>query len=88
VTFAFIISTLLGAGFHLIFGGDFRRLALYLLCSWAGFSLGHFLGIMLDINTFNIGTLRIFPAIMGSVIALVVAYSLSSGRARRRTSRR
>jgi uncharacterized membrane protein YjjP (DUF1212 family) len=88
MTFAFMIATLLGAGFHLIFGGDFRRLALYLLCSWAGFGLGHLLGILLDINTFNIGTLRIFPAIMGSIIALIVAYSLSSGRAKRRTSRR
>lgn len=88
MTFAFIIATLFGAAFHLVVGGDFRRLALYLLCSWAGFSLGHVLGILLDINTFNIGTVRVFPAMMGSIIALIVAFSLSSGRARRRAARR
>jgi hypothetical protein len=82
------MATLVGAVFHLVAGGEFRRLALYLLCSWAGFALGHMLGILLDINTFNIGTLRIFPAIMGSVIALVVAFSLSSGRAKKRAGRR
>jgi hypothetical protein len=88
VTFGFILATLIGALFHLVVGGDFRRLALYLLCSWAGFGLGHVAGTLFQIETFNIGTLRAFPAIMGSLIALIVALSLSSGRARKRSARR
>lgn len=87
-TFGFIIATLIGAIFHLVVGGDFRRLALYLLCGWAGFGLGHVAGTLFGIETFNIGTLRAFPAIMGSLIALIVALSLSSGRARKRSARR
>jgi hypothetical protein len=35
--FGFIVATLFGAGFHLAFGGDMRRLALLLLAGWLGF---------------------------------------------------
>jgi uncharacterized membrane protein YeaQ/YmgE (transglycosylase-associated protein family) len=80
-TFGFILATLFGAVFHLIMGGDARRLALFLLAGWVGFGLGHLLGVALGINILNIGTLRIFTASVGAFIALFVAHFLTSNRA-------
>lgn len=79
-TFAFILATLLGAVFHLVVGGDVRRLALFLLAGWIGFGLGHTLGVIMDINLFNIGTLRIVAAIAGAVIALLAAAFFTGNR--------
>jgi uncharacterized membrane protein YjjP (DUF1212 family) len=87
LTFSFVLATLIGAAFHLIVGGDFRRLALYLLTGWAGFAVGHTVGVLLNLDTFNIGTIRAFPAVMGTLVALVVAFSLSSKRTRSRNRR-
>ena len=81
-TFGFIVATLFGAAFHLLVGGDIRRLALFLLAGWLGFSLGHLLGTTLEINILNIGPLRIVAASVGAAIALFAAYALTS-----RTSR-
>lgn len=87
VTFGFILATLFGAAFHLIVGGDARRLALFLLAGWVGFALGHIFGIVFQVNMLNIGTLRIFTASLGSIIALLAAYLLTSSRRSKRTAR-
>jgi uncharacterized membrane protein YeaQ/YmgE (transglycosylase-associated protein family) len=86
-TFGFILATLCGALFHLIMGGDARRLALFLLAGWVGFGLGHVLGSILGINILNIGTLRLASAIFGALVALVVAHLLTSKRTVRRNAR-
>ena len=85
-TLAFILATLYGAAFHLIMGGDARRLALFLLSGWVGFTLGHLLGVAFEIDILNIGTLRIVSASLGAIIALVVAHVLTSNRASRKSS--
>lgn len=82
-TFGFILATLYGAGFHLVVGGDIRRLALFLLSAWVGFGLGHMLGITFGINILNIGTLRVLAATIGAVVALAVAHILTSNQKRR-----
>ena len=82
MTFAFILATLFGAVFHLIVGGDIRRLALFLLSGWVGFSLGHIMGIVLNINILNIGTLRFATAAFGAIVALIAARVLTSNRSR------
>jgi uncharacterized membrane protein YjjP (DUF1212 family) len=87
LTFAFILATLIGALFHLIVGGDARRLALFLLAGWLGFAVGHVVGVALEIDLFNIGTLRALPAGVGSLIALVVALLLTAQRPRKRQPR-
>lgn len=84
LTFAFILATLLGALFHLLMGGDARRLALFLLAGWIGFGLGHVIGAALGINLFNVGTLRLVSAVLGAIIALVAAALLTSSRKRKR----
>ncbi len=85
--FSFILATLFGATFHLIFGGDARRLALFLLVGWLGFALGHITGLLFEIDLFNIGSLRVVTAAAGAVLALMLAQILSSGRSRRRSPR-
>jgi hypothetical protein len=73
---------LYGAGFHFIVGGDIRRLALFLLSAWVGFSLGQTLGVMFMIDILNIGTLRVVAATAGALIALIAAHLLTSNRKR------
>ena len=77
VTFGFILATLYGAAFHLIFGGDARRLALFLLAGWLGFTLGHIFGVIFAINVFSIGPLHIFSATLGAWLALAAARFLT-----------
>jgi hypothetical protein len=86
-TFAFIIATTYGAGFHFIMGGDARRLALFLLISWVGFFMGHYIGIAFEINIFNIGALRIVSATVSTFVMLIFAHIFTSGRSRQVTRR-
>jgi hypothetical protein len=88
LTFGFILATLLGAIFHLIFGGDARRLALFLLAGWLGFGLGQVLGLLFEINIFTVGSLRMLSAVTGTLVALTVARFMSSNRIRRRSTRK
>ncbi len=87
VTLGFILATLFGAAFHLLVGGDTRRLALFLLSSWIGFGLGHILGVLLEINLFNIGSLRMAAASIGAALALIIAHLLSANRKDQRSTR-
>jgi len=90
-TFAFIVATLISSIFHLVVGGDARRLALLLMAGWVGFALGHFFSLTFGIAIYPIGDVRIVVASIGAVIALIVAYLFSTtnkpSRQRRRTSR-
>jgi hypothetical protein len=87
LTFAFILATLFGAAFHLIFGGNARRLAVFLLFGWIGFAFGHFVGVMFQVDVFNIGALRVVSASLGALIALAAAFLLTSQRTRKRSAR-
>lgn len=80
VVFAFILATLYGASFHLIFGGSTRQLALYLLASWLGFGLGQLLGVALGVRLFSIGVINTFSATLGAWIALFVTRFLTGKR--------
>jgi hypothetical protein len=83
--FGFILATLFGAGFHIIVGGDARRLALFLLAGWVGFGLGHLVGVIFAISIFNIGTLHIATAAFGAVMALLSAHLLTTNKNRNRS---
>jgi hypothetical protein len=76
LTLGFILATLYGTTFHLIAGGDARRLAVYLIASWAGFAAGQMLGAVLGIDLFNIGTLHLLTATVAAALALVGAMLL------------
>jgi uncharacterized membrane protein YjjP (DUF1212 family) len=75
--FTFILATLTGAVFHVIFGGGGRRLLLYLFMAWIGFAIGQGVGTALDSDIFNIGTLRAASAVIGGLVALIVTRFLS-----------
>ena len=87
ITFAFILATLYGAAFHLIFGGDARRLAVFLLSGWMGFGLGQIVGMTFGIDVYNIGALHVVSATLGAIIALIAASFLTSKRLRKRSTR-
>jgi hypothetical protein len=87
LTFSFILATLYGAAFHVILGGDARRLVIFLLTSWVGFALGQFVGVTFGIDVFAIGALRVVSASAGALLALVAVSFLTSRRLRKRTAR-
>lgn len=72
----FLLATAYGAGFHLLLGGPARRIPLYVLASWLGFTIGHFLGDMLDINVMQLGALHLFSASIGAWLALITSWWL------------
>ncbi|RMG99183.1 MAG: hypothetical protein D6706_05885 [Chloroflexi bacterium] len=73
IIFAFLIATAYGATFHLLFGGPPRHLILYLLASWTGFALGHFLGTFLNITLLKLGVIHLFSASLGAWVALLIS---------------
>jgi hypothetical protein len=68
IVFSFLLATLYGSVFHWVVGGDARRLALLLLASWLGFTLGQALGEGLAL--WRIGTVNMMSASLGAVLAL------------------
>lgn len=75
--FSVIVATLYGTAFHVVSGGDARRLALFLLASWLGFALGHSAGELLGVTLLDIGPLHMLSATVGAWLALVVARVLT-----------
>ncbi len=73
IVFGFILATLYGALFHLIVGGDARRLALFLLAGWLGFLLGQMLGAAFNVQVLDIGSIHTLTATVGAWLALLAA---------------
>ena len=84
LTFGFILATLHGAVFHIIVGGDVRRLALFMLAAWSGFALGQLMAISLDLNVLLVGEIHLGPASLSALVALVLAHLLSASHGRPR----
>lgn len=72
-----LVSTLIGALFHLWRGGDLKRLLLYLGLSWLGFWGGQLLAIQLEWKFAAVGPLNLGMAILSAVVVLAVGYWLS-----------
>ncbi|GAP06579.1 hypothetical protein ATHL_01434 [Anaerolinea thermolimosa] len=75
--FGFLVSTFLGASFHLWKNGGLGRLLLYLLLSWIGFWGGHFLADNLGWTFLSIGPLRFGLALLGCLILLFIGHWFS-----------
>jgi len=73
LTLGFILATLYGAAFHVVVGGDARRLAFFLIAGWLGFALGQTFGAAFGIDVFNIGSLHTASATFGAILALFAA---------------
>jgi hypothetical protein len=78
VILGFILATLYGAVFHLIMGGELRRMAFFLLASWLGFALGQLFGTLGGFKLLSIGQINTFSATLGAWLALLAAHFLTN----------
>jgi len=76
--FALLIASLYGVLYHLIRGGGLGRLLLFLIFGWAGFALGHLLGIWRGWVLIPLGELNLGLSTLGSLLLLVLADWVSS----------
>jgi hypothetical protein len=77
ILFGFLVSTLMGAAFHIWKDGGLGRLILYLVLAWAGFWGGHYLGNRLGLTFASIGPLRLGAAVLAAALTIFVGYWLS-----------
>ncbi len=76
--FAFVIATMYGLGFHVILGGNARRMVLFIVTSWVGFLLGQYIGGHLDIDLLRIGVIHLLPASITAFGLLIFAHLLTA----------
>lgn len=76
--FAFVIATMYGLGFHVVLGGNARRMVLFVVTSWVGFLLGQYVGGYLDISFLRIGVIHLLPASVTAVGLLIFAQALTA----------
>jgi len=74
--FGSIFAFLIGSLFHLIFGGNFKKLLLYLLTSWLGFWVGDFLSKQIGLRFISVGLLNLGFSIIGSLLFLFIVFWL------------
>ena len=70
--FALLIASLYGVLYHLVRDGGLGRLLLFLIFGWAGFALGHLLGIWQGWVFLPVGELNLGLSTLGSLILLVL----------------
>ena len=75
--FALLVALLYGALYHLIRGGSFWRLLLYLGLSVIGFAIGHLVGVWRGWIFIPLGSLNLGMSSVGSLIILVIGDWLS-----------
>jgi hypothetical protein len=78
-----LISSLIGLLFHAVRGGSLARLLLYLVTSWVAFFLGHTLAGWMGWEAGRLGGLNLLPAVLATIIGLLVASVLAGPRERR-----
>jgi hypothetical protein len=74
----FLLATAYGAAFHFIMGGPAKRILLYVLASWIGFAIGHFIGDLINLELFKLGVLHLFSASLGAWIALIASWWITA----------
>lgn len=73
----FVISTLIGAGFHVVRGGSGGKLLLDLILGWLGFWLGQYIAARLGFTIGSLGSLHLGLAIPAGLVFLLVGNWLS-----------
>ncbi len=58
--------------FHILRGGRLKRLALYLASAWIGFFSGHLLSELINWQLLSLGSINLFPALLGTILSLVL----------------
>jgi uncharacterized membrane protein YeaQ/YmgE (transglycosylase-associated protein family) len=75
--FGFLISTLLGAILHLILGGGFGRLVLYIILGWIGFWSGQGIASHFGWSFDRLGELHLMTDSALCVLFILVGYYFS-----------
>jgi hypothetical protein len=70
ILFALLIALLYGALYHLIRGGGFWRLLLYLGLSLFGFVMGHLIGLWRGWVWIPLGSINLGLSTLGSILTL------------------
>lgn len=76
--FGVLVASLFGALFHLVVGGSFILLLVYLITSSLGFWSGNFLGTQLKFSIFMLGPIDLGFSLLGSLVFCLFVYWLSS----------
>ena len=77
IVFGILLSTVYGTAFHFWKGGSLYRLFLYIILSWLGFWIGHFVGGALAWSFAAIGSINAGMATLGSAFFLFIGEWLS-----------
>lgn len=72
----FLLASIYGGAFHLIFGGPIRRILVYLFAAWLGFFIGQFIGDFFNFEILKLGKIHLVSASVGAWLALVAAWWL------------
>jgi len=68
----FTIASACAFLFHILRGGSLKRLAIYTVSAWIGFFSGHLLGELLHWHLLRLGSINLFPALLGTILSLVL----------------
>ena len=77
-----VIASLAGLLYHLLRGGSLGRLLLFVISAWIAFFAGHWIGGLLNWTSWRLGTLNLFPALLSTMIILILADIMAGPRAR------
>jgi uncharacterized membrane protein YeaQ/YmgE (transglycosylase-associated protein family) len=80
IVLGFLLATIYGAAFHLFVGGPPRRIILYVIASWVGFTIGHIVGDLLGFDILKLGAVHLLSASVGAWIALILSWFLERSR--------
>lgn len=75
--FALLVAILYGALYHLLRGGGFWRLLLFLILSVLGFAAGHLVGLWRGWVFLPLGSLNLGISTIGSILFLLTGDWLS-----------
>ena len=84
----FVLSTLIGAGFHAIRGGGGGKLLLDLILGWVGFWLGQYVADRIGLTIGSLGSIHLAVAIPMALIFLFVGNWLSPIETQKKTKPR
>lgn len=71
--FAFVLASLYGLGFYVIFGRGWLRLVVYWLVGVLGFFLGQGIAQLVGLGIFNLGEISLFEGTLVSWLCLLAA---------------
>jgi len=74
--------------FHILRGGSLKRLAFYLASAWIGFFSGHLLGELISWQFLRLGSINLFPALLGTILSLVLTAILVKPNSSQKKTRR